>query len=64
MGLKYIYSTNSAFAFGVFIFYRVFLPTLCRFCRILFDADPGWKNFGSGMEKLLSGIWDFFYFKK
>ncbi len=23
----------------------------------------GWKNFGSGMEKLLSGIWDFFNLK-
>jgi hypothetical protein len=26
--------------------------------RKFFDADPGWKNVGAGMEKLLSGIWD------
>jgi hypothetical protein len=31
-------------------------PFFCVKIRQFFDADPGWKKFGSGMEKFGSGI--------
>jgi hypothetical protein len=33
-------------------FSQIFGEKILKF----FDADPGWKEFGSGMEKLGSGI--------